>query len=489
VSPRTLLRHSFGLALATYVARAVLLARGLVAAVVLGPAGFGTWNALSLVADYGGYASAGALQGLELRLPVAVADGDHARARVQLQGAWAVILAAFAVFALAVGAVLMRGAPALTATAGPGPALLLLAAAGAQLALQVHATALKARGDFPAVSRATALQALLGAGIGLALLSRCGLWGLAGGWLAGTVAALLWLRVAAPEVPLAPAHPREGLALAWAGLPVFGAFLASLVLRSVDRLALVRAGDPSALGLYSLGLTAAGLVLYPPEAVAAVLYPRIAAAAGGARDPERTRAEVVRAHRALTLALPLLVGIGMVCAGPLVRAWLPRFRGGIEALRLLAFGALLLSAATVPGYWLLGRGRAWTLLVASAACAAVTALLVFGVAARAPRPTAVATAACLGYALFAVTLTTLAARDLEHEPGARVTFVAASLLPAAWTGAAAFGLCALGPAGGVGLALARSAALALLHAPLLAWLGHGLGPRELARAWRGEEGA
>ncbi len=148
MSPRTLIRDSVGLALATYVARAVMLARGLVAAVVLGPAGFGAWNALSLVLDYGGYASAGALQGLELRLPVAEGQGDRAAARRLLGGAWSVIAAAFALFALAVGAALVAGTPLLTAVAGPGPAMLLLAAAAAQLAFQLHATALRARGVF-----------------------------------------------------------------------------------------------------------------------------------------------------------------------------------------------------------------------------------------------------------------------------------------------------------------------------------------------------
>jgi O-antigen/teichoic acid export membrane protein len=93
------------------------------------------------------------------------------------------------------------------------------------------------------------------------------------------------------RVPLVPASPREGLALARLGFPVFGLFAASVLLRSVDRLALVRYATPADLGHYSIGLLAAGLVIYLPESAAAVLYPRIAAAAGGSRDRERTRVE------------------------------------------------------------------------------------------------------------------------------------------------------------------------------------------------------
>src|SRR5205085_1307819 len=78
-----------------------------------------------------------------------------------------------------------------------------------------------------------------------------------------------------------------------------------------------------------------------------------AAAAQGARDPELTREEVRRAHRALAVAVPLVVAVGMVWADPVVRALLPKFADGVPALRLLAIGALLLSGATLPGYYVL----------------------------------------------------------------------------------------------------------------------------------------
>jgi O-antigen/teichoic acid export membrane protein len=483
VSPRTFVRDWMGLAFATYVARAVVLARGLVAAAVLGPAGFGAWNALSLVLDYGAFASAGSIEGLDLRLPVAEAAGRREEARRLVAGAWAVVGSMFACFALAVVAIVLFRVPGLTA-AGPGPALLMLAAAGAQLAMQVHASAARARGGFTAVSRATAVQALIGGGLGLALVARLGLWALAGGWLCGSLVALALLRSATADLPWAPMPSGTALGLVRAGLPVFGCFLASLVLRSVDRLAMVHAGATESLGLYALGLTAAGLVLYPPESAAAVLYPRIAAAAGGARDLERTRAEVVRVHRALSVVLPLAVALGLVWVGPVVAHGLPRYAGGIRAVRLLAFGALLLSAATVPGYWMLGRGRAWTLLTVSAACAALTAVLVFAVAARSPRPVPVAVAACVGYGAFAVVLVLTAVPDLVPDARERVAFVFAGFLPPAWAGASAFAVCALGPVAPVGPALLRSAAVILLYLPVLAAFGRRAGLREALDSWR-----
>ncbi len=480
-------RDTLGLAVSQYMARGVLLARGLLAAIALGPAGFGQWNALNLILDYGGYASGGALQGLDLRLPAPTARGETEEARRLLAGAWTMVLAGGALFALLLVAALASGRPTLLRGLGWSAPLLMLAVALLQLVLQYHGSALRARGRFDAVSGPAAAQALLGGSLGLALVWRFGISGLLWGWLAGTLVALAWVRLAAPDVPLRPGAPAEGVRLLRGGFVVFAFFAVSLVLRSVDRLALIHYGTPADLGAYSLGLMAAGLVLYVPEAAAAVLYPRIAAAAGDTPGLEAVRGQVARAHRVLALLLPLAVAVAMVWVAPALAWWLPRYRDAAEAVRLLSLGALLLSAATLPGYWLLGSGRARSLLVAGLACAAATALLVFMVAARAPRPSPVALAACAGYGIFAAVIATLAARDLRPGPGGRWAFAVSSFLPALWIAAAAFVACRVGPVESVLAAGARTIAVALLYAPVLWWLGRGLGLRALAGRWvRGE---
>src|SRR5437762_11870862 len=96
--PGAFVRDSAVIALGQYIARGMVLARGWAAAVALGPGGFGVWNALNLIFDYGSYATAGALQGLDLRLPPAVAEGDAPRARKLMAGAWSIVLSGGALF-------------------------------------------------------------------------------------------------------------------------------------------------------------------------------------------------------------------------------------------------------------------------------------------------------------------------------------------------------------------------------------------------------
>jgi len=483
MSSRKLVRDWMGVAAGQYLARAMLLVRGLVSASTLGPAGFGGWNALNLILDYGTYASLGSLQGLDLRLPAASLETDPARSQRLLRGTWSVVWVGWLAFATILGLTLLFAPRALVGELSPWAPMLMLLLALIQLAIQLYVSVLKARGRFGPASAAQAAQVVIGAGLGVLAVGRFGVYGLIGGWLVGSFVALLWLRWAATDVPIAPGRVTEGLALARAGLPVFGFFTTSLVLRSVDRMALLRYGDRAELGYYSLGLLAVGLVLYLPEAAATVLFPRIAAAADGALDLGRARMELARGHRALAVTMPLLVGVAMLWAAP-VTAWLlPAFAAGVPALRMLAIGAMLFAAGTLPSYFLLGTGHAPRLIVAGAFAAAVTAVLVFATAARVPHAAAVAAAAAIGYGLFASLMVSLAARRLFATTAERWWFAAASFAPALWAGGLALVLGMLGPPLSWAATLARTLALGLGYLPVLWAFGRGVGLVRFAREW------
>jgi O-antigen/teichoic acid export membrane protein len=480
LTARAFLEDALGVVLSQYLARVVVLARGLVAAVALGPGGFGAWNALNLILDYGAYASLGAFQGLDLELPARAARGDAAGATRAMRAAGWVALAGGGAFTLGVVAFLAAGSWVESTGWGMGAPALMMAATLVQLAIHHHVSALRAQGAFGPASAGLALQAALGGGLGLATVWSVGVWGLLWGWLAGGLAGLLWMRRSPLRPPLLPGHPALGAALVRAGLPISAFFVAMLVLRSLDRIALVRFGGNEALGLYSLGLIAAGVVLQVPEAAAAVLFPRVAAAAAGARDRERVRGQVLRAQRALTALLPLAVGVALPWAAPLVAALLPAYVPGLGALTALSVGALLLSAATLPSYYLLASGEGRRLAAAAATAALLTGVLVFAAASRSPTPGVVAWAAVAGYATVALALLGRAALRLLDRGAERARFLAASLLPALYA-AGLLLLLARGDALSAGGAAWRTALFVLAYAPALAWLRRSsdapLGPR------------
>jgi O-antigen/teichoic acid export membrane protein len=228
---------------------------------------------------------------------------------------------------------------------------------------------------------------------------------------------------------------------------------------------------------------AAGLILFLPEAASTVLVPRVSAAAHGARDLERTRAEVRQTHRALAVLLPPMVALGMVWAGPITGRLLPAFRAGVPALRFLALGALLLATATLPGYFVMASGRAPRLFAVASVAALLTAALVFTVAAHDHRPASIALAAACGYGIFALGLVALAAPGLCANAAECLGFAVLSFVPALWGTGLTLAACSLGGGETVGVALVRSLAILAVYLPVLWWFGRGAGLRRLAHEW------
>lgn len=475
MKPSRFVRESLGFALSLYLARVVMLGRGLAAAAALGPAGFGGWNALNLIFDYGSYASAGAFQGLDLIVPGAIGRGDTAAARAALAAGWRITLTGALLFGSALGLYLLLGGHAFDAFPGAGAPLLMLVAAWLQLAFQYHASGLRALGRVPVVSQAQAAQAMLGGGIGLVTVWTYGVWGLLVGWIAGSIAALALMRRAGPEIPLVPGGWRLGLAVARAGIPIHAYFAITLLLRSVDRLALVHAGADTSLGLYGVGLMISATLLYLPESAAFVLFPRLAAAAAGARDADLTLRETLRVQRAITSLLPIAIALAAVWIEPVVRWLLPAYAQGVGALRLLALGTVFFAAATVPGYALLASVRRARLIAVSAGSALISAALVFAAAARDPRAEPVAAAAVAGYAIFSILVLALASLEWERTVVARFRLVAESLLPGVALGVGTWILCSYGRGGAVSLAFWRSVPI-LLSGAVLLWTMVARGP-------------
>jgi O-antigen/teichoic acid export membrane protein len=263
---------------------------------------------------------------------------------------------------------------------------------------------------------------------------------------------------------------------------MFAFFLATLVIRSVDRLALVHYASPHALGLYSLGLIVASTLLHVPESVAYVLLPRLASAAAGGRDPDRTREEAIRVQRAIAVGLPLLAAAGVVLVEPVIAWVLPDYLPGVPALRVLAFGAVLMAAGTVPAYALLAERNAALRLELGWGGALGQGILVFAWASRDPRPESVAMAASLGFGLFSAVLVSQVASRWSADPSRRRAIMVSSFAPALIVCPAMLIACSLGNGASWGVTLLRLIAVAVVAAPVTWAFGRGLGLGE-ARVW------
>jgi O-antigen/teichoic acid export membrane protein len=356
--PRRFVRDSMIYASAQYVYRLLLMTRGLVAARLLGPAAYGAWNAIQLVMDYGLLATLGTFQGLDQTVPPRIVDGDQAALeRVKRAGLFNVLL-----FSLIYGA-----AALLYMANSQGKVQAFWGLRGVLIAVVCVVLTnlgyfllnlLRAHGDIPAVSGWFLWQGVVGAGLALALIPRYGVWALLGGWLIGTaLAAVATLWRARAIAPLLPRPARESLDLIRVGAPMY-LFSAATILRSVDRLIILKFLDALALGYYSLAVTAMTLLLYIPDSVSYVLYPQLLKRyrAGGER-PEAIRPQVERTFRAVAILTPALCGLTYLWLRDLMAALLPKFLPGLEAGRLVCFGAGGLAFVGLSAIVLMTLGR------------------------------------------------------------------------------------------------------------------------------------
>ena len=365
--PRKFIRDSVGFAFSQYLVRFLNLARGLVAARLLGPADYGSWSAIQLLFDYGGTAPAGTYQGLDRVIPARIVEADARRLEgAKRAGLFNVLLLSLIYAAVCLGYFARSSGQIRSAWGLAGIALTLGCVLLTNVSLH-YLTLMRSHGNIGAVSAWFLLQSVIGVVLGLSMIPLFGTWGLLWGWAAGTVVATvsaMWRGRAV--VPLALAPSRDSLNLIAIGFPMFMYGLSQFLLRSLDRVIILRFLGTEPLGLYALAVTAVTFLLTLPDAVGYVLYPRLVRVFHEAGDdPSAIREHVHRVVRALSVGTPALCAVAYLGANDMVELLLPRFGHGVPALRILCFSAAALALANLASMVLMTLGRQLLLIPAA----------------------------------------------------------------------------------------------------------------------------
>ncbi|MGH7741227.1 MAG: lipopolysaccharide biosynthesis protein, partial [Candidatus Eiseniibacteriota bacterium] len=269
---------------------------------------------------------------------------------------------------------------------------------------------------------------------------------------------------------------------------------AATKLRSDDRLIILKFLDALALGYYSLAVTAMTLLLYIPDSVSYVLYPQLLKRyrAGGERA-EAIEGQVVRTFRAVAILTPALCGLTYLWLRDLMMALLPKFLPGLEAGRLVCFGAGGLAFVGLSAIVLMTLGRQGQLVPAVLSGVLTGAVLDYTAVRLGLGITGVGLATMIAYLLNGMLMLALAFAALEGTWRRTGATLARYFVPLAgsFVIAAALDRVLPSPAGGWGARLARMAGEAVAFlAPyaLIAYpLGRGTGLRqmmlELRPAW------
>ena len=429
--PRKVIRDFLGFAGSQYLVRLLLMVRGILAARLLGPSAYGAWNGLMLVVEYGLQSQVGTLQGLDQSVPPRIVDGDAAAlTRLKRAGLFN-ILALGVLFTLATTLYFWRSTGPIRAHWGELGVLVALAIALLTNLINFHNTLLRSHGNVQAVSNGTLLQGLVGALLGVALIPWLGTWGLLYGWLAGTLLALVYMRWRGRAlVPLWPAPTRDGRMLLTVGFPMFVYVMLNFVMRSMDRVIILRFLGTESLGFYSLAVMAIGLLMYLPDSIGYVLYPRMLSAYHGAgNDPEAVRDPVERALRLISLLLPMFCALAYLAADDSVLWILPKFREGVPALRILCFGAAALGLGSMSSVVLMTLRRQNVLVPVAVGTTLVGAALMLAAVRAGLGIRGVAWATLFTYGLHSAVMVWFALAGLHEQPGRRLIFLVRLFAP------------------------------------------------------------
>lgn len=441
MAPPRFVRDTAGIALGQYLSRFVLMLRGIVAARLLGPAAYGSWNALLLVMDYGILSHLGLQQGLDQAIPASLARGDTKETERLKKGGFAGLVVLWLVFVIGV-ILYLSVRPRRLAMTGWGVAGVLGMAFGVllQLVIFYHCTLLRSYGRIGAVTKTLSLQAVTSGVAALLLIWPFGMWGLLYGWLIGQVVSLVYARRRGADIAPLSLRLNEGTRrLLAVGIPIFLFTAGGTVLKSLDRILILKYLSVEALGYYSIGLIGVSLLLYLPESVSFVLYPRLIARFGATGSVDATARDLERPLATVSWIMPLLVGVAYFWIEVLVRLFLPQFQPGVSAVLILCFGTLGLAMASLPSYFVLAIGKQIQLVPFAVAAIVLDALLILGFLAANRRIESVALGASIGYAVYGLLLLSYAASHLSVPIGRRIEFVLRAALPSLW----GVGLCLL----------------------------------------------
>jgi O-antigen/teichoic acid export membrane protein len=433
MSPRKFIRDSFGIAFAQYIVRATLMVRTLVAARLLGPGALGAWNAIQIVIDNGNLLLFGTQQGLDQMVPPRLATGDRAGEDRVKRAALFNILVLTALYLLCCLVWISVGSSRLRDAWGYAGMSVALACVVATNLANYQTSILRSHGDMTTVGMWMLLQGAIGGILGLVLTPFWGAWGLLGGWGVGCASAFVFTswRGRSYVKPL-PSPGPEGLDLIQTGFPMFVFLASSQVMRQLDRLIILRYLGLEMLGYYGLAVMALTFLLYAPDSVTYVLYPRLQkdyAAAG--RDPEAIREAVERVLRASSLLVPALAVAAFMFSDPVIQFVLPKFVPGVPALRVLCFGAVGLAFGNFASVVLMTVGRQTLLIpgalisvVAGAGLDVLAVKLGYGI-------TGVAWATVATYSVSGALLLTMALTGLELEARRVLSMLVRLYLPLA----------------------------------------------------------
>ncbi len=338
------IRDTVRYAASVVLAQCALFVGGFAIARFLGPTHYGLWNGLQLILLYASYSQLGIVNALNRELPLRRGKGELAQAeRVRSTTLGAVLVTAL----IAGGAIL---AYSTIATSRHSPLVILgLRFVGLLVVLQQIYTyfeiCFRTNHEFGVISKLRFSRTVLD--ISLAVLLTYA-FDLVGRLWAATLTFIVILAYILRQhpVPFRPAFdPKEAAKLIAIGFPIMLVGLVSGLFQSIDRVLILAFLNPTHLGYYAIGLTAASVLGIIPGVIGEILYPRFAERYGETNSPSQLKEYVLTPTYLLAHLLPVFLGTLYLLIPYAILMALPKYAPAIRPARILILGSFFLAIA------------------------------------------------------------------------------------------------------------------------------------------------
>jgi O-antigen/teichoic acid export membrane protein len=367
-----LLRRIMGYGASRTGVEALLGARGVALASILGPELFGIWALFQIGLRYCAFAGLGMLRGLEVQ--VARADSKSERTLGLGQACWGRAVAAHSIALYA-----LLSVPAVLVWVWGGERVASPALLGIALALLVDRlwmygiTFLRASGalrNFAILEFGHALlQLALTAGLAL-------IWGLVGAFVGFALGNLAGLLLLARRVPLRPRWaPARVRSMVRIGFPVSLTGILTATLATTDRLLVGAIEGMSALGIYAFAVSLSGIGVSLALVIRTVILTDVYGGQGPEGESTIGRLLLDRTLAAYTCLAPPFAGAVALLLAPLVANLLPQYREAIPIAQLFVFTGVVQGIVNVAILGVVAANRQRLLPPCSIAAVIVNAVL------------------------------------------------------------------------------------------------------------------
>ncbi len=208
---------------------------------------------------------------------------------------------------------------------------------------------------------------------------------------------------------------REVLRLIGFGLPLLFVGILFDLLRSVDKILVIRYLGFEQMGIYGVATMAAVLISKIPDSIVIVLIPHFHEKFGVREQANDLRNLVDRSALAYNLIMPLIIGAGWIFAEPLAVHFLPKFVTAVPAMKLLLLSTYFFALFYPYSNFLIAVKRHLVLFPVIGSAIFIQFLLTFSVIKSGWGLKGVASVAILCYFLNYLGLFIVTARSLYNK--------------------------------------------------------------------------